>query len=104
MQFFDFWVPFSPRKLLEQKVTKAHPFRALGAKQVWFTDNGIYGQYSIDPISYQDKPLDLSNLLFVRTRERMLLEAQAADQSLLSAVPDNQGVRAQVEGLLDIGQ
>ena len=54
---------------------------AVLAKPIWLSQHGLYGQYQIDAISYQDKPLDLSNLLFVRTRERMLLEARAVDPS-----------------------
>lgn len=65
---------------------------AVLAKPIWLSQHGLYGQYQIDAISYQDKPLDLSNLLFVRTRERMLLEARAVDpsQQANSVVPKGQ--------------
>lgn len=65
------------------------------AKPIWLSNQGIYGQYQIDAISYQDKPLDLSNLLFLRTRERMLLEAEAVDPSLQSGSEAPKGQVAQ---------
>jgi hypothetical protein len=37
----------------------------------------------IDPLSYMDRPLDLSNYLLLRTKEKMMLEAELAEGSLI---------------------
>ena len=86
-------------KLLPFSVNK--PFQKLGPeipgeprKRVWLGSMGYLSQYSISPTSFQDKPLDLSYYLLIRTKEKLLLESQLKNEELVS---DKKGKKETVE-------
>jgi len=55
---------------------------------------GILDAFKISNIAYEDKPMDLSNYMLLRTKEKMLLEAKLKDAALVSS---NHGVLHKVE-------
>ena len=51
------------------------PIDTIQKKLIWLGPEGYLSQFKIDPLSYMDRPLDLSNYLLIRTKEKMVLEA-----------------------------
>ena len=44
---------------------------------------GLLDSFKISQIAYEDKPMDLSNYMLLRTKEKMLLEAKLKDPELV---------------------
>lgn len=44
---------------------------------------GILDNIKISETSFADKPMDLSNYLMIRTKEKMILEAKLANKDLI---------------------
>jgi hypothetical protein len=44
---------------------------------------GILDNLKISNLSYADKPMDLSNYLLIRTKEKMILEAKLQNKDLV---------------------
>ena len=43
----------------------------------------MLGAFKISRIAFEDKPMDLSNYMLLRTKEKMLLEAKLKDYGLV---------------------
>lgn len=52
-------------------------------KFIWMPRGGIFDQMKISEESYLTKPMDLSNYLVLRTKEKMVLEAKLKDPALV---------------------
>ena len=52
-------------------------------KFIWLPRGGIFEQLKISEDSYHTKPMDLSNYLVMRTKEKMVLEAKLKDPALV---------------------
>jgi len=63
--------------------------------------DGFLSQFKIDPLSYMDRPLDLSNYLLLRTKEKMMLEAELAEANLILKKPPPAAPQAKTEMLKD---
>ena len=50
---------------------------------VWMGPRGILDSLKISETSYADKPMDLSNYLLIRTKEKMILEAKLENKDLV---------------------
>ena len=50
---------------------------------VWMGPRGIIDSLKISETSYADKPMDLSNYLLIRTKEKMILEAKLENKDLV---------------------
>jgi len=52
-------------------------------KFIWMGPRGILDAFKISDVAYEDKPMDLSNYMLLRTKEKMLLEAKLKDPELV---------------------
>lgn len=59
--------------------------------------SGFMSQFKIDKLSYMDRPLDLSHYLLLRTKEKMVFEAQLAEGSLILKSPPPAAPQAKTE-------
>ena len=59
---------------------------------------GMLDSLKISSIAYEDKPMDLSNYMLLRTKEKMVLEAKLKDPMLVRA---QKGMGARIQNWFD---
>ena len=72
-------LPFNMNKGSQNLETAQHTNK----KFIWLPRGGIFDQIKISEDSYETKPMDLSNFLVLRTKEKMVLEAKLKDPALV---------------------